>query len=268
MPRITQVFESIDQSKNNHEFLKTGFESLDEILDGGFLRKELIIIGAATGQGKSYIAGQLFANISRQGFKSAYISLEISNEMIAARLAGAIANIKPTRIQTGLLTGEELDAFYKAKADLEVYEEYMEFVDNAYDLSEIKKVVMTGGYEFVVIDFIQNVVAKGESENARLTLVALELQRLAKEANCCILALSQLSNAATREGDKVAVVEYRGSGSIAMVADLGFFLNRMEQPEGLNVQTVKLTLKKNRRGSSGWEIQLNFKVPGGYLYEA
>jgi hypothetical protein len=73
-----------------------------------------------------------------------------------------------------------------------------------------------------------------------MSLISLELQRLAKQCNCCIVVLSQLSNMANRGG----YIEYKGSGGIAMVADLGFFLIREQYPS----KKITLQLRKNRRG--------------------
>jgi replicative DNA helicase len=174
---LRDVLARIEENKKSMEFMKTGFQQLDDLLDGGFLRKELIVIGASTGIGKSYMAGQLTANIAQQGFKCGYFSLEISNEMVVTRMIGAKANIKPTRLQAGLLNQEEFNRKTEAKAYIETLGDYMEFFDQAYELDEIKKLVKEGGYEFVVVDFIQNVMSNGGEEYTRLTKIALELQR-------------------------------------------------------------------------------------------
>jgi replicative DNA helicase len=254
--KVSEVFKNIDSLSKNTEFLPTGFPQVDEFLDGGLLHKELIVLGGASGSGKSFLAGQIFFNIAKQGFYSAYFSLEISNEMVVSRLMGQIANIKPTRIMAGLLDSKELDLKMKARAKVSAFENSMDFYDDIYQLEEMKKIIKTGGYEFVVIDFIQNVVCPGD-EYTRLSTTALELQRLAKECNCCILVLSQLSNQAARSG----IAEYKGSGSIATVCDLGFFIER--DPE--DKQKMILALRKNRRGISNQGFPLQFAIPGGKI---
>jgi replicative DNA helicase len=153
--KITDIFNKMEVDKKSFEFLKTGFSRLDDFLDGGFLRKEFIVLGGATGKGKSFIAGSIFANIATQGFNSAYFSLEISNEMIASRLVGAKSNIKPTRIMAGLLTTIENEAKIKAKAELSVFEDFMSFYDDVYILAEIEKEIIENKYEFVVIRHVR-----------------------------------------------------------------------------------------------------------------
>src|SRR3990167_10979438 len=105
--KASEIIEEIHQAKAEIEFLPTGFRKLDEFLDGGFMRKELIILGGYTGLGKSFFAGTLFYNIAKAGFDSAYFSLEISNAMVLSRLVGAQTNIKPTRLIAGFLTPDE-----------------------------------------------------------------------------------------------------------------------------------------------------------------
>lgn len=261
MKLISQIFKALETLKKEAEFMPTGFEALDKFLDGGFMRKELVVIGGFTGFGKSYLAGQIFYNIALNGFKSAYFSLEISNEMIASRLLGSLANIKPTRVMVGFLTVDEQDEIVKRKAELSLLDGMMTFYDDAYLLEQIKKEIKSGGYEFIVIDFIQNVMVMGMDEYQRLSFVALELQKLAKECNCTILVLSQLSNMVGREKQK-AQVEYKGSGSIATVCDLGFFIERVAEEE----QGLRLLLKKNRRGISEVAFNLQFQSPGGRIY--
>lgn len=269
--KATEILKGIDENKKNVEFMPTGFVNIDRELDGGFLKKEIIILGAFTGIGKSFFAGQIFYNLAAKGFKSAYFSLEISKEMIVSRLVGQLANIKPTRIMSGMLQAEEYDEKSKARAKVTMFDDTMDFYDDLYLLSEIHEAIKTHEYEFVVIDFIQNILLEnGMDEYARLSYIAIQLQKIAKETNCCIMVLSQLSNSANKAGNKV--VEYKGSGAIAMIADLGFFIERGDpildfngQPVGN--QPVKLSLRKNRRGISGLAWNLEFTHPGGLIIE-
>lgn len=241
------------------EILPTGLPSIDHFLDGGFFKKELVVLGAGTGKGKSLVAGQIFRNVAMKGFKSAYFSLEISNEMIVSRLIGHHANLSPTHIMVKALDDQESKKKMKASAKLAIYEEFMYFYDDLYQLAQIQKAVMEGGYDFVVIDFIQNIMMPKSDEYERLSFVALALQKLAKDANCCILAISQLSNQMSRER-KTDIVEYKGSGSIGTVCDLGLFIENTSEK-----QIMAIRIRKNRRGVSGQAFNFTVAQPGGQL---
>jgi replicative DNA helicase len=259
MKKFSDIVDEIDASKKEMEIMPTGFPLVDDLLEGGFLKKELVVLGGATGRGKSLVAGNIFVNIARKGYKSAYFSLEIDQKMIVSRLLGAEANLSPTRIMIKTLEPMEEELKDKAEASLSVYEEFMYFYDNLYQYADIEKAIKEGGYDFVVVDFIQNVMMKIPDEYERLSMIALNLQKLAKETNCCILVLSQLSNMMGRE-KKNNIVEYKGSGSIGTVCDLGFFIE-----ETVMENSLSFRLRKNRRGISGKAFSFGIRQPGGML---
>jgi replicative DNA helicase len=261
-----QVFAEIDLAKENNEIIHTELPILDSELDGGFFRKEMIILGAASGVGKSILAAQFSLAAVRQGYKVGYFSLEISNEMIVSRLLGAIGNIKPVKIRMGYLTGAEETVNEVSKTKLLAYNDFFHFYDNFYSLDSIIKEIKLNQFDFVVVDFIQNIMLQGD-EYTRLSAAALQFQKLAKETNSCILVCSQMSNAAVKEGSK-QVLEYKGSGSIATVCDLGFVITKTEWTPEKMLNNIVLTLKKNRRGISGQNFELEMQLPGGHIKEA
>jgi replicative DNA helicase len=262
MKKFSEIVKIIDESKKNIEILPTGFRVIDEFLEGGFLKKELVVLGGATGRGKSLFGGSIFYNVAKQGYKCGYFSLEISNEMLASRILGAKANISPTRIMIKMLEEDDQKKKDQAKAEVAVYEEFMFFHDDLYLLTAIEKEIKEQKYDFVVIDFLQNVMVNGKpDEYERLSYIALQLQKLAKEANVCILALSQISNQMVRE-KKDDIVEYKGSGSIGTVCDLGFFIEKTTLDN-----TARLRLRKNRRGVSGADFNFYIKQPGGLIFD-
>lgn len=263
MKQFTEIYESIVHKSTSLEFMPTGFNKLDGLLDGGFMRKELVVVGGATGIGKSYLSGQLMWNIARTGFKSAYFSLEISSEMLVSRIMGALANVKSTHIITGQANEWSPIGVEDARVKMSSYENMMHFYDTMYELQNIESAIKQNEYDFVIIDFIQNIISSKSEEYDRLTHASLTLQKLAKDSNCCILCLSQLSNQVAREHGR-NIVEFKGSGAIAMVADLAFFITR---DYDLTPDRMKLNLRKNRRGISGTETELQFAFPGGFISE-
>lgn len=264
--KVTQVLEILEsRTTEGQEVMETKLPVLDSFLDGGLRRKELIILGGKTGGGKSYLATQWFAKIAKQGFKCAYFSLEISNEMIVSRILGMYSNLPAPQILFGMVHKDHVDLL-KAQGQALAYEEFMQFYDDAYSLGEIEEIITQTELDFVVIDFIQNVILEAKDTNMKLTDIALRLQRLAKTKNCTILALSQLSNRVASEDSEKLPLEYKGSSAIAMVADLGFFLVPKPQNNIID-QEVDLILKKNRRGPSERAFALSFRFPQGVFYE-
>jgi replicative DNA helicase len=261
--KFSDIDKLIDEDKKTMEIMPTGIHLLDATLEGGFLKKDLVLLCGKTGGGKSLLAGNIFYNMAKQGKKCAYFSLEISNQMVASRLMGARANISPTRLMIHTLEESEQKRKNEAKADISVYEEFMYFYDDLYTFPNIAKVVKEEKFDFAVVDFLQNIDGGRSEEYEKLSAVAIAFQRLAKAQNCCILVLSQLSNLMAKDKKNTDIVEYKGSGAIGHAADLGFFIEEGRAGDG----SLSLRLRKNRRGVSGTSISFMIKQPGGQVVE-
>jgi len=257
---LKEIFKKMEQQRKKLEVLPTGFPTLDEVLDGGFFKKELVVLGGFTGSGKSFLASQLSLNLLQKGFNVSYFSLELSTETLISRMLGSLSGLKPSRVWGGWLTEDELLKKNEAIATLSIYEDNLSIFDDIYSLDEILKRIKADRPDFVVVDFIQNVITSGD-EYERMSRVSLEFQKAAKTTNCCILVLSQLSNRAAREGGEAPTIEFKGAGTIAQVADLGFLL--LPQQE----RKFTLALRKNRRGISRVSFNLKFNFPGGAINE-
>lgn len=63
----------------------TGWKEVDELLFGGISRKELLLVSANSGGGKSITLSNLGFNFIQQGLNVLYISLELSEDVVAQR---------------------------------------------------------------------------------------------------------------------------------------------------------------------------------------
>lgn len=266
--RASTILDSIVKGKGTHEFIPTGFPKLDNALDGGLLRKELVILGGSTGAGKSYLAIHLAMKAIEVGFKVGYFSLEISNELVVARMMGMKAGIKASHILYGI-ADETTRGYKESKAFVMGVGDLLESYDDTYELARIEEIMRANKFDMVVVDFIQNVIASRGDEYERLSHVSLHLQRIAKQTNSCIVVLSQLSNMVSSKGVDDRPLEYKGSGSIATVADLGFFLAKGDPDLQLHpdVEDYILMLAKNRRGASKVATALQVTWGGGTFNE-
>ena len=65
----------------------TGFQSIDQVLNGGFHNKSLNIIAARPGMGKTALALQLAVNMAKNSGKSVYfLTLEMTTEQLNRRV--------------------------------------------------------------------------------------------------------------------------------------------------------------------------------------
>lgn len=74
-----------DVKTDSYKPLPTGIKDIDEALGGGFIRKTLVMLGAAPGMGKTALAQWIFENMAAAGSQVLYINLEMSREQLIAR---------------------------------------------------------------------------------------------------------------------------------------------------------------------------------------
>lgn len=65
--------------------ISTGWKDVDDALFGGYSRKELLLVSANSGGGKSITLSNLGFNAIQRGYNVLYISLELAEEIVAQR---------------------------------------------------------------------------------------------------------------------------------------------------------------------------------------
>lgn len=84
--------------KNNNNAISTGYPELDDCLGGGIQRKEMLLVSANSGGGKSIVMSNLGLNFLNQGLNVLYVSLELSEDMIAKRFDSMITDISTVEV--------------------------------------------------------------------------------------------------------------------------------------------------------------------------
>ena len=168
-------FEEI--KKAEFERISTRIESLDELLGGGIVKGEVILIGGEPGVGKSTLLLEVAQNLSSQG-KVLYVCAEESPQQVSLRAERL--NIKNCK-------------------DLYFYPE-----DNLYKVyEEIKK----GGFNFLIIDSIQVVyLPKIDASQGSISQVkecANFLTQLAKSLDIVVFIIGHVTKEGTIAGPKL-----------------------------------------------------------------
>jgi replicative DNA helicase len=118
---------------------------------------------------------------------------------------------------------------------------------------------MSQGLDLIMIDYLQLMSGGGKQENRQqeISTISRSLKSIAREMNCPVIALSQLSRASELRADHRPILsDLRESGAIEQDADLVMFLYRDEY---YNPDTVDEKLKgigeviiaKQRNGETG-----------------
>ena len=248
------------------------FKSLHDIM--GYPHPgELLIIGARPGMGKTAFAlACLFNYICCEKKKAVMFSLEMSGTELFQRMISSISAIPLQDIRAGKLTDEMkkcLDDNAKELASNKFLSLYDKTVSNIPALrAAIRKEQKKGDVGLVIVDYLQLLSGNGNNNYEKVSEISRQLKLLAREFNCCVVALSQLSRKVEDRSDKrPQLSDLRESGAIEQDADYVMFLYRHNyyakdpnvdpKKEPLNVE-----IAKNRHGKIG-TVQLTFDLTTG-----
>jgi replicative DNA helicase len=108
--------------------------------------------------------------------------------------------------------------------------------------------LLAGGLQGIVIDYLQLLTDRHDSEVTRVTRISRSIKAIAREFNVPVLALSQLNRASTaREDSHPRLQDLRESGALEQDADRVLGLWRPD----LQASIADLDILKARQGITG-----------------
>lgn len=253
------MIESLYTNKSEMTGITTGFADLNKKING-LQRTDLILVAARPAMGKTAFSLNLVQNAALKGDASvAVFSLEMSKEQLVQRMLSAQSNVELSKIKTGTLGESDWPRIIDAMA---VLSEANIFIDDTpgIKISEIRskcrRLKIEKGLDLILIDYLQLMEGEGKNENRQqeIAKISRALKILAKELNCPVVALSQLSRSPElRKDHRPILSDLRESGSIEQDADIVMFLYRDEyyhdDSEKKNIGEV--IVAKNRHGETG-----------------
>jgi replicative DNA helicase len=259
---VKESFRTIDQlsqSKDVVTGLPTGFVDLDE-RTSGLQKGDLIVVAARPAMGKTSLCLNIAQNASqRTGETVGVFSLEMSKEQLVLRMLCADARVDAHRLRTGSLGEKDWARLAKAYADLSASKIY---IDDSATLTPLeirakcRRLKAEHGLGLVIVDYMQLVTGAGRIENRQQEIASISrsLKGLAKELECPVVALSQLSRAPEARTDRrPQLSDLRESGAIEQDADLVMFIYREEEhkPTDENRGLAEIIIGKQRNGPTG-----------------
>ena len=253
-------------SQNELTGLTTGFIDLDNKLSG-LQKSDLVLLAARPSMGKTALGINIATNSAlKAGAKIAIFSLEMSKEQLVQRIIASTAHVDLQKIISGRLEENEWMDIIDSMAPLSGAKIFID--DTAgITLMELKakcrRLKMEQGLDLVVIDYLQLMELGGrqESRQQEISTISRGLKIIAKEMECPVVALSQLSRAPELRTDHRPILsDLRESGAIEQDADVVMFLYRddyyHEDSEKQNIG--ELIIAKHRNGPTG-SLELTFK---------
>jgi replicative DNA helicase len=237
---LAQVYERVDHlhmqdNPNGVTGLPSGFVDLDQ-KTAGFQPGDLIIVAGRPSMGKTAFAlnvAEYVALNEKVQLPVVVFSMEMSGAQLTSRLLASIGKIDSQRMRTGRLNEEEWGRLTDAMARMQ--DARISIDDSgALTAGEVRARARRlkrrfGKIGLVVVDYLQLMEAKTKGENraTEIAEITRSLKAMAKELDCPVMALSQLTRTIDTRTDKRPLMsDLRESGAIEQDADTILFLYR------------------------------------------
>ncbi len=239
--------------------LTTGFLDIDYKLSG-LQKSDLVLLAARPSMGKTALGINMAVNAAlNAGANVAVFSLEMSKEQLVQRMISSVSHVDLGKVISGQLEEEE---WLKVINGIEPLSNANIFIDDTAGISLLemraksRRLHLEHGIDLILIDYLQLMEMEGRSESRQQEISAISrgLKALAKELNCPVIALSQLSRAPELRADHRPILsDLRESGAIEQDADVVMFLYRDEYyHEDSELRNIgEVIIAKHRNGPTG-----------------
>lgn len=229
---ITRRYELPD---GHFDGVETGYRDLDEVLKG-MRGGDLVIIAGRPGMGKTVMMMDIATHVACNQGNAFVFSMEMQPEQMADRLGAALSSVPLDRIRSGDFVDSDWDMLpayiQKARDRMKMWIDFRP----ALRTSQIRNKCRIwrrkhGKPAAIFIDYIGLAKTDRVIENKVLEIaeISAAFKALAKEMDCPVIALSQLSRKVEERTDKRPMMsDLRDSGAIEQDADIVLFPYRDE----------------------------------------
>ncbi len=251
--------EQVNKNKGGIRGTSTGFKSLDNVLSG-LNKSDLVLLAARPAMGKTSFALNICEHFAVNEQKSvALFSLEMSNIQLSQKLLASETLINLERILSGNIKEDEWGKIIhgiKKLSQSKIYIDDTPGISPMKILSKCRRLKMSKGIDLIMIDYLQLMSSDrgGESRQQEISTISRHLKLLAREMDCPVIALSQLSRAPEQRANHRPILsDLRDSGAIEQDADIVAFIYRDEYYSTEEEPTDKpgiaeIIIAKNRSG--------------------
>jgi replicative DNA helicase len=217
LDRLEQLYERGESITG----VPTGYNDLDELLSG-LQPNALIVVGARPSAGKTALALGMATHAALEAGRPVLVfSLEMSRLELTQRMLCSEARVDSKRVRNGKLNEADWQKIAHATGRLA---EAPIWIDDNPNLTimEIRSKARrlkarTGDLGLVVVDYLQLMTGRTSAENRQVEVseISRGLKILARELECPVVALSQLSRGLEMRQDKRPMLaDLRESGCL------------------------------------------------------
>lgn len=248
----------------NPWYITTGFEELDDILNGWAKGEEFVVLFARTGQGKSWVLAKTLTHAWQIGNRVGYISPEMSPTKIGYRFDTLLKNFS----NRNLVWGREEPDYEQYINDLKTKENPF-IVATPLDfqkkvtVTKLKHFCQTNKLDILGVDGITYLTderyKRGDNKTISLTNISEDLMALSIELGIPILVVVQSNRGGIKNADSEGTPELeniRDSDGIGQNATKVIALR--QTGAGL-----EFGIKKHRDGVSGGKLIYYWDIDKG-----
>jgi len=258
---LAQVMEEVEEQVAGGDVarfrpLATGFDPLDDILNGGLRRGDLLVIGGPFGVGKTIWGLQVARNVALSGgdSRAVYICYEHDRTHLMSRLmclesaerghrgeeALTLRKLADLALSTtdgvGLVSRLRRMPRYAALLDtMESYADRLALVKASGDTSTLEQIrgwveeIAAAGPQrlLVVVDYLQKIPVRWDAlqpETEVTTYLTQGLKELAMSMGIRVIAISA-SDRPGLKSKRMRLADLRGSSALQYEADIGLIIN-------------------------------------------
>jgi replicative DNA helicase len=239
---------------------ETGLADLDEKI-GTMSPRQVWLIGANSGHGKTAFAVHLAQSACRQGFRVLYVSLEISREQIMGRMVAAEGRIPYSLFDRRGVDDRQRDAYTGGMLRVREWVDRLDiWAPPTATVPQVARRVRTARrqgnpYAVVVMDYGQLLRATGRHGNREQAVaeVADAGLEMARSLDVCAVVPLQLNRENDKRPDKrPRITDLRESSRWEHHAHVGLLLYRPQLHDDTQPANVaEIIVAKNRNGPPG-----------------
>ena len=281
------VSEFFDEKRQLPRLIKTGFNTLDEMLGGG-LASGLNVLGAKPGSGKTSLVLQMAEHFSSRGVPVLYFSLEMSRNQINAKSLNrnlwrelSKPEMKKERKLFSGITSRDF-IFRDLRGDGENDRKRFEFLDEhvrktaEHNLAclyviepgrNFENAVFKGSVSEIKVDYLQIVSSNKEYATERQNVDAVIHELFELKTNIPIILISSLNRSSytgEKKDDALSVVNtvnmgsFKESGNIEFSAEVLIGMQDVTGDDTTEPRKISLKLLKHRYGQPNREVILEY----------
>ena len=261
-----QKIQEASQLKDHITGVPSGFTDLD-YMTTGFQPSDLILIAARPSMGKTAFVLNILEYVSIKKARPCMIfSLEMSSNQLVNRMLSMDSGVDAQLIRSGKLSDSDwpklIDSADRVGGSNIIIDD-TPGISVPELRSKCRKVKLERGLDLIIIDYLQLMSGnskKNDNRQQEVSEISRSLKALAREMECPVIALSQLSRACELRADKRPMLsDLRESGAIEQDADVVMFLYRDEyyEPDSEHKGEAEVIIAKQRNGPIG-TVTLNW----------